>query len=414
MNRPDKFYIFTLLIFILIGCTRKEPVSSGIQVANAMEQPSVFYASDLFDEISYIPLEINDSAVIGDYPDVNLLQDVILISSLNQNLKSFDRKTGKYLREIGHIGNDPEGYGTEINNISYWVDYSNNFLYFLGWENYFQCYDSNGNYKGKVTLGENYLSPSFYAGEHYFVIADKSIWGHKKMHWSKDQWQIARFRKDNGNLVDTIPAYGMPLPSMKDYVDAQIIYGAYVTYGGTVNINKFKDDKISFTLTNSPSLWISDDNIRLKEAYIDTIFTIKPGKRIPYQIFHLGKWHWDYDERFNANLAKDRITIDYVLEGKNLLYFHFHTGLYFKGSKGYCGIFDKRTKQTSIMEGDRMIDKTTGLSLGLRHVTPGGEFIALLQPQDILSQIEKKKLPLSTEWMKKLKEEDNPVIVILK
>ena len=94
---------------------------------------------DYFTDVQYVPLETNDSSLIGDQADVMVLEKMLLVSSVNQPLKAFDRVTGKYLYEIGHIGNDPEGYAKdEWGKINYWVDANGGKIYFMGWNNDFQ------------------------------------------------------------------------------------------------------------------------------------------------------------------------------------------------------------------------------------------------------------------------------------
>ena len=103
-----------LSTLVVIACTTKQVDENVINVAEAMnnlsEEQSV---QDLFSGVSYIPLETNEQAVIGKYPECTVTDSVILVSSVHQNLKLFDRIKGRYIRDIGHVGTDPEGYAKD-------------------------------------------------------------------------------------------------------------------------------------------------------------------------------------------------------------------------------------------------------------------------------------------------------------
>lgn len=92
---------------------------------------------------------------------------------------------------------------------------------------------------------------------------------------------------------------------------------------------------------------------------------------------------------------------------------HFHIGIYEKESKIYCGIVNKQAGTIRMLEGDKLATQN-GPPIQIRHVSSTGEFVALLQPSDIQKWMEEKgDTGLSPKWMKTLKEDDNPVVVIL-
>ena len=75
-------------------------------------------------------------------------------------------------------------------------------------------------------------------------------------------------------------------------------------------------------------------------------------------IFDLGSWHCPYEKRFDVDGCENRISIDYVLEGKKCLYFVFQTNYYNIGkTKNFYGVFDKQTHEVKISDTESILDK---------------------------------------------------------
>ena len=110
MNRNGMRYMwkfFLLLMLVVTSCSEKQIDGNVINVAEAMSRLSEGQSvQNLFSSISYIPLETNEQAIIGKYPECIIMDSAILVSSVHQNLKLFDRTNGKYIRDIGHVGTD--------------------------------------------------------------------------------------------------------------------------------------------------------------------------------------------------------------------------------------------------------------------------------------------------------------------
>lgn len=79
-----------------------------IPLEAAIDNPARLNVSDCFSQVSYIPLETNDSCLVGQAPRVQVIKDKILVSTNQNQCLMFDR-TGKFIRQVGHVGNDPGG-----------------------------------------------------------------------------------------------------------------------------------------------------------------------------------------------------------------------------------------------------------------------------------------------------------------
>ena len=118
MNRNGMRYMwkfFLLLMLVVTSCSEKQIDGNVINVAEAMSRLSEGQSvQNLFSSISYIPLETNEQAIIGKYPECIIMDSAILVSSVHQNLKLFDRTNGKYIRDIvSYIDYDIENYSDE-------------------------------------------------------------------------------------------------------------------------------------------------------------------------------------------------------------------------------------------------------------------------------------------------------------
>lgn len=158
---------FLLLMLVVTSCSEKQIDGNVINVAEAMSRLSEGQSvQNLFSSISYIPLETNEQAIIGKYPECIIMDSAILVSSVHQNLKLFDRTNGKYIRDIGHVGADPEGYAKDSwGKVSFWADAVRRTVYLLGWNNDFLLYGFDGKYKDRIRLQDTVnciLSQNYY------------------------------------------------------------------------------------------------------------------------------------------------------------------------------------------------------------------------------------------------------------
>lgn len=188
MNRNGMRYMwkfFLLLMLVVTSCSEKQIDGNVINVAEAMSRLSEGQSvQNLFSSISYIPLETNEQAIIGKYPECIIMDSAILVSSVHQNLKLFDRTNGKYIRDIGHVGTDPEGYAKDSwGKVSFWADAVRRTVYLLGWNNDFLLYGFDGKYKDRIRLQD---TVNCILSQNYYLMDADRIWGHNKMKLSPE------------------------------------------------------------------------------------------------------------------------------------------------------------------------------------------------------------------------------------
>ena len=99
-----------LVFFILLtsSCNRKKETIplNVIPVANTVGNYSILNISDFATEIKYIPLETNDSVLVGAIPRICYENGYLLVSEVLHNCYLFDT-TGKFCWKIGQLGQVP-------------------------------------------------------------------------------------------------------------------------------------------------------------------------------------------------------------------------------------------------------------------------------------------------------------------
>lgn len=393
-------YILTLLAFFACNERTVQEENNTINVKDAMHSVRPIELSEITSGITYIPLETTDSSLIGEQADMRVFNTYILVSSANQNLKLFDRKSGKFLSEIGHIGIDPQGYAKDSwGKVNYWVDSRMNHIYVLGWKNDWQVYDVHNNYIKRIAIEDNV---HYNLAQSCFLIDGDWIYGQNKFGVSDTIPSLFVYQASDSS-IRTIPGLQHGNLPFEDFLSVSLLLGNYVGFGGDLYMETYSGDRKLYTAVNSPSLWKSGQEIRVKQVFNDTIYTVRQNQLHPYRIFDLGDWHWEYAERLQVAGCENRIAIDYVLENEDILYFHFHTGLYSDNSKTYCGIYKKENGEVKIMEGDEWIDSEHNQVLQIRNISNEGNFCALLLPEKLSDEL-KEQLQVG--------EEDNPVIAL--
>jgi hypothetical protein len=393
---------------------KREDITQKIDIGYAMNHTDEIKLSEIAHRVSYTALETTDASLIGNSPNIKVWGNRIFITSTNQPLMVFDKNDGHFCYTIGHIGNDPGGYGTDgFGNISYWIDQVKGIVYLKDFDNKTLLrYDADGQYLGEVTLDSD--NPQFsLIGFSYLYISNDTVNIHLKYVMEEDAPFLFRLNGINGKLLFSISGTREILP--KDIDELNYIYGSYIPYGGNTYMIHYTDHQRYNIVPDSPTLWEYNGKLNFKENFVDTIFTLP--ERSPRFIFDLGKWSWPYEKRLDAGYSVNRISIDYTLESHDVIYFHFHTGLYEKkdDSYSYAGFFNKSTGLTKVMKGDVIPDDINHfVSLSILSLSSEGEYIAILPMYEIIKWKDENKGILPNEQIQFLldkDEEDNPVIV---
>ena len=420
MKKTSILYPFVAIALcaFTFGCQSEKTSESVIDLEATAREPKPFTQSDLPGTVSFIPLETTDSSLIGMGANIQVSANRILVSSTNQPLLVFDKKTGRYLNQIGQKGEGPEGYANDgFGNLFYWLDQQQEVVYLLGINGHSLLrYDLSGRFLGKTTLPEGTPeSPNLYSS--YLFISNDTIIAHNKYISEDSIPSLICFSGTNGTVYWTVPAQTPLLPSFSEIEESYYLYGGFLPYGGNLSTFNFRDRKTYSFSTEAPTVWQNEGQTYFKEAFRDTIFRIQPDGTLTFhQELHLGARSWPFDRRTDADMPADWITIDYILESPRLLYIHWHTGFYQPADrrKSFCTLYDKQTGTLRTNKGEQINDEAQNLPpIAFQKKSTRGEWVGLLNAPDIVEWKAKHPQAQYPESLSNIGEEDNPVVVLL-
>jgi hypothetical protein len=120
MNRKFLFAIFAVIV---VSCSSNNNETLVVNLDEIIDSKSIVNLSDFASEVFYVPLESCKEALIGNIQKIIIVGDRIYvsdISSVGSRLLLYNSK-GRFLRQIGSVGNGPGEYG-QISDFSLGVD----------------------------------------------------------------------------------------------------------------------------------------------------------------------------------------------------------------------------------------------------------------------------------------------------
>ena len=120
-KKVNKMKLFNLLLLSILviqpmsGQGRNKSNVTVLNFAESFAKQQVVSLSWFVDKITYVPLEANPQALIGGTVYYELTEDYVIVSQhsqAGQKILLFDRKTGKFIREIGKQGRGPGEFRT--------------------------------------------------------------------------------------------------------------------------------------------------------------------------------------------------------------------------------------------------------------------------------------------------------------
>ncbi|WP_270439009.1 6-bladed beta-propeller, partial [Bacteroides bouchesdurhonensis] len=169
-----------ILLTLLLSCAGSSSQSLSnelIKIDVKKEYPKKDIVLNDIAEITYIPLETNDSSVIRPNFEISLSADTIIVGDNVQSELFFFNKKGSYLGGFKRCCGQS---GEEYNRLSlFTVDYTQKELYV--YDRFFfsriLVYDFSGNFKRRIKL------PKQVWLRHLYVYDDKNLIGYSKWSW---------------------------------------------------------------------------------------------------------------------------------------------------------------------------------------------------------------------------------------
>lgn len=411
---------FCTALFVT-SCSESVNDSKGnlqaIDVASAFKQPQGLSLLDLGKEFTYVSLETVDESLIKLNSTSNLAvtDDYIFIADSGSPILCFDRKTGKYLHQVGGIGQGPQEY---TNGTSFTVDPIAERIYVSLSANRFQCYSYEGDFVETIGCVDRIQSMA----DAYFFAGDK-IYQHVNIPKEETTAMTYCYDRETGQPLDSLLIDEKDKPTGPSKMVVPVM-GTEV-FGGRSFLIQYEDTYTYGRRMNS-AFWMTGDELYMKDAYGDTIFQVKDLKqRTPVFTFCMGEYG-GYG-RFESNGdMKGKYLIPNLLEGQDIIYFTLYKGLYdlvdlmMSGNpsteKPSCGVYNKQTGELKIQQNSVAFKHPLeGMpEVSIFNVSTDGAFVMVYQADELATVREEMPEDKQPEWLKQLKDDDNPVILLVK
>ena len=408
-------WIAVILLSIPFSCKNRElnvKHSDTIDIEKGLNNLARLKISDFGETIRYIPLETTDDGLVGRDPIVKVLRNHIVIEAQGSCLL-FDKTDGRFIASIGHFGQDPAAYTGSFS----WTDKEEDFLYFSRQPNQLVKYDMKGNFNGKIEF------PSSSGLASSYLLTDSEVIGYFGGTIQSSNPFILGIFDGEGNLRDTFPPF---FPQSQGVTPDEIaginverrrdLYGSLSRFG-IITIN-LKNDTRKIITPNAARIWRSNGNIRFKEEFVDTIYTVSDSKLIPHIVFNTGKFHWSIQDATDKKSANERIYISDVFENNHFVFFQCIRGMYSANHILYNGLYYKKTGETKLGKYSDNIedDLTRFMPFIPMGMSTAGEFVSLVEVWEVMEWLEKHPEAMNNEklsFLKKLDEDMNPIIILV-
>jgi hypothetical protein len=378
-----KLLLYLLLIYIIsFCCHQKKPDNKSLEIINldeAFENRKPINICDISKHIEYIRLESNDKCLTGTKLKVYSSNQFLIAIDRNKILV-FNRKDGKFIREIGHLGNGPGEYSRTYPVMPF--DEEKNIVY-----------------AGRSKKRYGY-----------------SIDGHLK-----DTLTIPELVSEIGNIDEDI--YAAYLPNYQGNEKNKI-----VIFNNKDSIIKIFPNYLSAPITDgffvwNPGSWFYRLNKQLYfyELFNDTVFHVNSNSLAPRFIFNMGPYSPPYEMKTSLKFEVDKYFIIKTLnESSKYLFCSFNFN-----KRNFTAIYDKNQRKTLI--NDYSSETGNGFINNINNFVPPElssinlkeELICIIDAYRIKKWFEVNpekinQLPEYLKDLKNIKETDNPIILIAK
>lgn len=304
----------------------------------------------------------------------------------------FDRKTGKYMNEIGKMGRGPAEY------YSIPLDFYNpdeKIVYAMGNNDNVMIFNLKGDYL------ENFKIPDCFEIEGIPGFSSGSF----------DPYL------DSATYVAYVENIsGMEKKKMVLYSKDTLlkIYPNFLSWKRTPS-------RVFNVLPLETTFFHFGNKLFFKEAYNDTLFEVRKDNLVPRFVFSFGKYSIPYelqDEFLSSGKWMNSMFVDHFTENQDYLFFSLNVD-----RKTIIAICDKRTGKTKICKGidsdaSALIDDINGfLPIIQLHFSYNNEFVTSYEALQIKKWLDynprrAKLLAEKLPWLRNITEESNPVIMI--
>lgn len=352
-------FVIILLAFITVSCSEKNK-TCYIDVDYAMSTSSSKKLSDVIKTLEYVPLETDSNSLVADNFKVALFdKDIAVISK--RKILLFDRKSGKFNKEILHWGRDPQAYASTMIGGGIVANEKAGYLFIKEWNKNVSAYYIYTGERKQIPVGS--IKSIAYTDDYSFVTTAFNFNGKQK--------NKMRFY-ENKQLTDSVPNSWL---------------------------FELKSDAMA-VIDNDEIFYRANNRTYFKDATNDTVFmvtdTITPA--FVFQSSNLPQIELREHPETMAQKMKDMYCISNIMEDTNYIYYTIR----YKEQMYYL-IYNKASGEGGTLKEGFINNIDNGVNLYPDHITDLGEYVFVLNPAS-----------MSEEDLVKcnLKEDDNPMIII--
>lgn len=378
-----KILFFAFTVFALSFCSQRDMAEKrSVEIINlkkAFDEKKPVNITDISTDYNYIKLETKDDCLAGTKLTV-YSNDQYLIAIDRKKILLFNKKDGKFIREIGHMGNGPGEYSRTYTVMPYNEEMN---IVYAGRNKKRYGYSLEGQLKDTLTIPE-LVSEIGNINDNHFAAFLPNYQGSEKN-------KIMIFNQKD-SVIKTFPNY----------------------------LSAPKTD--AFFAWN-PNSWFYRLNKQLYfyERFNDTLFHVSTNSLTPRFIFNMGPYSPPYEMKTSPKFEADKyFLIQTINESSKYLFCAFNFN-----KRNYIAIYDKDQRETIV--NDYSAESGKGFISNINDFVPiefssinkNGELICTIDAVKIKQWFEKNpekvpQLPESFKSLMNIKETDNPVIIIAK
>ena len=352
----------------------------------AAEQRRI-YTDELFDKVEIIPLETTPDCFLQGSPFIlGLTNDYVILSNTFNNACLFDRKSGRFIHNIGKQGGGPDEY--------YMLSSAGNFYKEKG-----LIYATRGNKWIGINIESNKVEDQVAQPD---IAKDGILGGISNPYRLNDSLYIGYMNNLTGNEKYRLIIFDRNGTPVKFYKN-------------TIFFTDYKKTEADFCQGNF--YYYKNDFYFYGGIFIDTIYAVKNDDLEPRYAFKLNKTRFPYEKWETPELRLvDYTTVMDFREYDPYLLFTYRCGE-FGGDAGFgVGFYDKEKNKTVLSkkeEGAIFFRDNSFPPFFIHYMDDNGYVIAHVSASEWLDFVEKYgqsiKIP---EKLSNVKFDDNHILVI--
>jgi hypothetical protein len=340
MKKKSFIIVIVVIVVVVYGCKEQRYQDTNTLYTinlDSVEPEDSIRASNFFKKVNTIILEDNDYAIIGQISSIQVFENYIFVLDRlsAKKLFIFD-KTGKYIRQIGSLGQGPGEY---LSIHDFCIDAENKEIYLLD------------------DYGRKIHKYNFESGKHIKSVRLSNDYSYTYIARSGDQFyvSITPFSREKSDSL--LMKIDFETEQYQEYLSADKYNAGW--------------NETQYTAHN---FFVSKDNIlKYIEIYTNTVVAIDNENVFPYLTVH----HKDWVKKGDLLTSKEYLRLMLFAFGElgrkgrvfNIHnYFEWQDNIFFQYRHIYPGrprsvLYNKKTKelhQYDYLKNDMLFENTTG------------------------------------------------------